>query len=125
MVDRINLGAIQQQGRVPSQPPKTKTYGGKSFEDILSDKSRGSSLKFSKHAEARLRTRKVEFTDKELSDIEEALDRAEKKGVREALILTDKTALIASAKNKTVITTVPRDELRQNVFTNIDGAVII
>ncbi|MEG0542252.1 MAG: hypothetical protein RR528_07985 [Angelakisella sp.] len=39
--------------------------------------------------------------------------------------MIDKTAYLVSVKNSKVITTVSGDELSGNVFTNIDGTVII
>ena len=50
---------------------------------------------------------------------------AQKKGLNDTLILVDRTAFIVSVKNNKVITTVNGDELKGNVFTNIDGAVIV
>ena len=42
-----------------------------------------------------------------------------------AVVLTDKAALVVSVKNRTVITAVDPASMRENVFTNIDSAVIV
>ena len=55
----------------------------------------------------------------------DAITKADSKGVQDTLILTDQAALIVSVPNRTVITAMDRGNLSGNVFTNIDGAVII
>ena len=50
---------------------------------------------------------------------------SEEKGLDDTLILIDKAAYLVSVKNNMVITTVANDELQGNVFTNIDGAVVV
>jgi flagellar operon protein len=52
------------------------------------------------------------------------VDRAAAKGSRDSLVLLDQTAMVVSVKNRTVITALGRDQARDNVFTNIDSAVI-
>ena len=39
--------------------------------------------------------------------------------------MVDDVALVVSIKNRTVITAVDKDHLKENVFTNIDSAVIV
>ena len=82
-------------------------------------------LKFSKHAENRLKSRNITIDMEQRQKINDAVLKAEKKGVKESLILMENLALVVSVKNRTVITAVNSDELKENVFTNIDGAVII
>ena len=55
----------------------------------------------------------------------DAINKADAKGVQDTLMLTDQAALIVSVPNRTVITAMDRSQLRGNIFTNIDGAVII
>jgi flagellar operon protein len=50
---------------------------------------------------------------------------ATQKGLNEPLILVDRTAFVVNVSNNKVITTVNEDSLKGNVFTNIDGAVIV
>ena len=82
-------------------------------------------LRFSKHAIERLSERHISLTNNQMSKLSNAVDKARGKGVNEALILMGDTAFIASIKNNTIITTASKDQLKENVFTNIDGAVII
>ena len=82
-------------------------------------------LKFSAHASQRLKERKIALDPATLAKVNQAVDRAEAKGVEDTLVITPDAALIVSVKNRTVITALDRSSLSGNVFTNIDGAVII
>jgi flagellar operon protein len=82
-------------------------------------------VKFSKHAMDRLQSRNIKLTKEDISKINDAVNKAAEKGVKEALIIMGSTALVTSIKNKTVITAATEENLKSNVFTNIDGAIII
>lgn len=82
-------------------------------------------LKFSAHASQRLSDRRIQLSAETMAKISDAVDRADAKGVEESLVLTPDAALIVSVKNRTVITALDRAALQGNVFTNIDGAVIV
>jgi flagellar operon protein len=82
-------------------------------------------LKFSAHASQRMQDRKIVIDSSTMQKINDAVDKAESKGLDDALILTKDAALIVSVKNRTVITAVDRNSMSGNVFTNIDGAVIV
>ena len=56
--------------------------------------------------------------------INQAVDRASEKGVKDSLVIVDDMAFIVNVKNRVVVTAVNNEELKKNVFTNIDGAVI-
>jgi len=105
----------------PSQKP-TETQGD--FGKILQEKvQQNAGVKFSKHAEMRLQSRNINLTQAQKEKIGDAVKRAEEKGVKDSLVLMDNMAFVVSVKNKTVITAVNSSELKDNVFTNIDGAV--
>jgi flagellar operon protein len=88
-------------------------------------KSQGAGpLKFSGHAQTRMQSRQIPWGAPEMERLEGAVERAAGKGARESLVLLDQTALVVSVPNRTVITVVDREQLKQNVFTNIDSAVI-
>lgn len=112
---------IQQEIQRPNQ---RLAVGKPSFEDVLSQIGKNE-LKFSKHALDRIKTRNIELSQQDLTKISDAVDRAEAKGVKEALILMNNNVFIASVKSKTIITATSEDQLKDNVFTNIDGAVIL
>jgi len=82
-------------------------------------------IKFSKHAELRLQSRNINLTQAQKDKIKEAVLKAESKGVRDSLVLMDNLAFVVNVRNRTVITAANNNELKDNVFTNIDGAVIV
>ena len=82
-------------------------------------------LKFSAHASQRLRERKIELDSAVMARVNDAIDRADAKGIDDTLVLTKDAALIVNVKNRTVITAMDRTQMMGNVFTNIDGAVIV
>lgn len=94
------------------------------FREIL-DKRLNEELKFSNHAQQRLKVRDINLSSSELDKIQEAVGKAREKGARDSLILMKNLALVVSVKNNTVITAVDEANLKENVFTNIDSAVII
>lgn len=103
---------------------KPKGKESSSFDEILKGKiNETSEVKFSKHAQMRLETRNIKISDAQKQKISKAIDKAEEKGVRDSLVLVDDIALVVNVKDRTVITAVNSNELKENVFTNIDGAV--
>jgi flagellar operon protein len=102
---------------------------GPSFSQVLADQLTAGAaqarLKFSGHAQQRLASRQINLTADDLQKIGDAVTRAAAKGARESLVLTDKAALVVSVPNRTVITAVDKSQLKENIFTNIDSAVIV
>lgn len=82
-------------------------------------------LKFSAHALQRLNDRQIKLDQQTMLRMNNAIDKAAAKGVQDTLVLTKDAALIVSVKNRTVVTAMDRNSLDGNVFTNIDGAVIV
>ena len=100
---------------------------GISFEDILKLKqglSGTDGLKFSKHASMRLEDRNISLTDDQNERLEAGVKKASEKGINESLVVLDSLAFIVNIPNKTVVTAIDQTESANNVFTNIDGAVI-
>lgn len=96
------------------------------FENILYEKiQQHESVKFSKHAQERLMSRNVKLSQNDIDNINKAVEKAAKKGVKDTLIILGSTALIANVKSKTIITAATEESLKDNIFTNIDGAIII
>jgi len=118
--------------RLPKTKEGTPGEFGKVFEQAL-NKTPGQPdlaqvqqpLKFSAHASQRLKDRKISLDAATMTKVSDAVTRAEAKGLDDTLVLTADAALIVSARNRTVITAMDRASLAGNVFTNIDGAVIV
>lgn len=122
--NNINIGRISEGQKLPEKQKVQKPEG--SFEQVLRDRiQENTGLKFSKHAELRLQARNITLNNSQKQKINEAVKKAEEKGVKDSLVLMDDIALVVNVKSKTVITAASSKDLKENVFTNIDGAVIV
>lgn len=105
-----------------------KVNVSRSFADIFSEKQNASenagALKFSKHAAGRLSERNIELSASQIDRLNAGMQAAGEKGINESLVMIDQLAFIVNVKNQTVITALDGKDSTQNVFTNIDGAVI-
>jgi flagellar operon protein len=91
---------------------------------VLRDAGASQPVQFSKHAAQRLERRGLEVDTATRARLQDGVDRAAGKGSRDAVVLVDDKAFVVSVANRTVITAVGRDQMKDHVFTNIDSAVI-
>lgn len=125
-VDMQHIIQKTKQGNYQQKSVQAQLKNGPSFEDVLSQiKKSDEGVKFSKHATQRLNERNITLSDVELTKISNAMEKADKKGIKDALIIMDNKQFVANVKNKTVITASTKELLQEQVFTKIDGAVII
>ena len=82
-------------------------------------------LTFSGHALMRMQQRQINLSLTEVQALSDAAAKAREKGARETLILADRAAFVVSVINNTVITVLDKENLKDNVFTQIDSAVVI
>ena len=123
---RINNKPILKGNRVEGPTNSRQTKTTENFNQIFQQHlEKNKELQFSKHAIQRLQERNINLSKEDISKIDNAIKTAAQKGIKETLIVMDNHAFIASVKNKTVITAAVDGQLRNNVFTNIDGAVIV
>lgn len=108
---------LQAQQPSPVRPSHT---GGPAFDEILANR-----LKVSGHAQTRLQSRELQLDKEAWERVIGGVERAAQKGAKESLVLVDDVALVVSVKNKTVITAVDQARLKDNVFTNIDSAIVV
>jgi len=85
----------------------------------------GESVRFSNHAVERMMSRGIKFSPDDMSRLNDAVGRAAAKGSKDSLVLMNDTALIVSVKNKTVVTVMDKNALKDNVFTNIDSTIVM
>ena len=120
-MDKIQNSRISDLlGNQPTQPVQPKVQDRTEFDSILQDR-----LKVSGHAQTRLQSRNIELDDAAWSRVMSGVEKAAAKGAKESLVLVDNAALVVSIKNRTVITAVDKESLKDNVFTNIDSAVVV
>jgi flagellar operon protein len=72
-----------------------------------------------------LNQRQITLSDEDWSSIERKVGEARQMGVNDSLVLVNDAALIINAKNNTVITAMDREETKTQIFTNINGTIIM
>ncbi|MGD7043687.1 TIGR02530 family flagellar biosynthesis protein [Jeotgalibacillus proteolyticus] len=98
----------------------------KSFSDELNGAIQETNkLKISKHANDRLSERRITITDSQWEKVEAKVNEAKSKGIKDSLVLLDQAALIVSIKNGTVITAMGAQDIKDHIFTDIDGTIIV
>lgn len=110
-----------------SKTKEAAKLNGRSFADIyesIRQTDAEENVKFSKHAANRLTDRNIELSNGQLDRLNSGTRQASRKGINESLVLVDDMAFIVNIKNNTVITAMDKNSSDENVFTNIDGAVI-
>ncbi|GAE24258.1 hypothetical protein JCM9140_171 [Halalkalibacter wakoensis JCM 9140] len=107
--------------RKPINKPQTNN-----FHSLLQTQLADSpNLKVSKHAQERMTSRGIEFSSDKWLTIEQKVKEAQQKGVTDSIVITNDAALVVSAKNETVITVLNREEAQSQIFTNINGTILI
>jgi len=126
---RINqpINPVRQSDNKNKANNKQKTNkSNKSFKEILNSKiNPKDEVKFSKHAKKRIDSRNIQLGEKEFDKLLNGLEKAENKGSKDSLIMVDNVAYVVSVENKTVITAIDDQNVKENVFTNIDSAVFM
>ena len=125
---RLNDAIIRQterlnntnQNQTVNDAQKTET----SFKDLL-DQQIKNTVTFTKHASIRKEQRNIEVSDSDLEKLGNACDKAQEKGIGNALIMMDNSAFIVNAADKRVITVMDKNEMKNKLFNDIDGAVFI
>ena len=125
-IEQVNDQYLNRQN--VKQSSKTSDI---SFEDILrkqqnkAELQKDSGIRFSKHASQRLETRNIQLSSEQSARLEDGVMKAQEKGIKESLVLVDSLAFIVNIPNKTVVTAIDQTDTQTNVFTNIDGAIIM
>ncbi|WP_025723728.1 TIGR02530 family flagellar biosynthesis protein [Paenibacillus polymyxa] len=125
MNDRITVGRLfpanVPPGAISQNRVNSVSKDARPFGQVLQDQV----LKLSNHAAKRLEQRGIELRSDQMAKINSAVDKAAAKGAKESLILMQDMALIVSVPNRTVVTAMDKKSMEDNVFTQIDSAVII
>jgi flagellar operon protein len=125
VTDPKAIGGIAAGGS-PAAPPvqPAQSGGAAAFGDVLASKLQTGPLKFSGHALQRIEQRGIQLDPTTMARLTSGVDRAAAKGGRNSLVLVDQNAFVVSVPNRTVITAVDRSHMKEQVFTNIDSALI-
>ena len=129
MIDQIYLpNPVQpiRTDRTQTQKPASGSQVSESpFAKVLDAKLPSQSVKFSQHAQERLKARNINFSANDLANLKGAVNSVAQKGGKESLVMMGDAALVVSIKNRTVVTAMDRSQMKGNVFTNIDSAVVV
>lgn len=123
MIDRI-----ERLTPVSGQNSVSGSQSGDAFASALRqelERTQQQTVAFSKHAMARAEERGIEVNDHLLNRLTDSVERAQAKGATNILALDRSLAFIINVPNSRVITTMSQEEMKENIFTNIDGAVIL
>ncbi len=128
MIDKIQ-GPGQIHVGAPAQPQKAEKGNG-AFGSMLREQmeagGRGAqAVNFSKHALARAEERGIELTPNLMERLSSSVEKAQEKGATNILAFDDSRAFIINIPCGRVITTMSQEEMKENIFTNIDGAVLL
>ena len=127
MIQRVS--GLQRTDAPQAQVQRRKPAGA-GFGDILQQElaraeQPSQSVAFSKHAISRAQERGIEVTPDLMDQLAGSVIRAQAKGATNILAMDAEKAFIINVPNAKVITAITQDEMRENIFTNIDGAVFL
>jgi len=98
----------------------SKPVEGNSFAETLSEVQ---NLRFSNHAQKRLEFRNINLTEDGMTRLANAVDKAEKRGGKESLVMVDDMAFIVNVRDRLVVTALDSKNRGEGVFTQIDSVV--
>ena len=129
MIGNINDLKIRQIQAEPFLPVKNSDKNQNSkqnFADILNEKlEKSESLQFSKHSKERIQQRGINVTDSLIEQLNTAADSARLKGAKDVVMIGREAAFIVNIPNNVVVTAMNGNEMKNNIFTNIDSAVLL
>lgn len=114
--------------QTPQSNRKTDT-GETAFGEVLRREQQraesGRGVAFSRHAMERAEQRGIQVDEELISHLSDSVEKAQAKGATNILAFDATRAFIINVPNGRVITTMSQEEMKENIFTNIDGAVIL
>lgn len=116
-------GLTGQTGARRTQTSQESGFGAVLQQEL--ERSQTRQVAFSKHALSRAEERGIEVTPTLLERLGDSVERAEAKGATNILALDQSLAFIVNVPNNRVITALSEAEMKDSIFTNIDGAVFL
>lgn len=124
MIERVS-SLNRQQATTPAQQAAQNNGFGAMFRQELEKVQETRDVEFSKHAISRAEERGIDITPDLIDQLRGSMIRAQAKGATNILAMDSEKAFIINVPNAKVITAITQNELKENVFTNIDGAVFL
>ena len=121
-----NAGILKLQHAQAALQTQGNTGNNVQFAELLQKESdKTQSVQFSKHAAQRVQQREIEMTDSLLNNLNQAVKKAQAKGAKDVVVIGESGAFIVNVPNNIVVTTMSGTEMKDNIFTNIDSAVLM
>ena len=111
-------GPVQQRGPAGG-------FGAMLQQELSRAEQPAQSVAFSKHAISRAQERGIEVTPDLMDQLAGSVIRAQAKGATNILAMDTEKAFIINVPSAKVITAITQEEMKENIFTNIDGAVFL
>jgi len=127
MAERIqSIQGVSQVERVQRVSRAERASGGQ-FGALLRQelKTAEPAISFSKHAQNRAAERGIQVDETLMGQLADSVERAQAKGATNILAFDATRAFIINVPHGRVITTMSQEEMEENIFTNIDGAVLL
>lgn len=129
MIENINdlkIRQLQTESLLREHKVVSAEPAKQDFSAILNEKlEKSKSLQFSKHSKERIQQRGIAMTDALIEQMNTAADSAREKGAKDVVMIGSDAAFIVNLSNNVVITAMNENEMKNNIFTNIDGAVLL
>ena len=129
MAERISsiqgVSAVERVQRVSQASRPSAGQFGALLRQEQAARAESSGVAFSKHAMARAEERGIEVTPALMDQLTSSVERAQAKGATNILAFDATRAFIINVPHGRVITTMSQEEMQENIFTNIDGAVLL
>ncbi|HCT63694.1 MAG TPA: flagellar biosynthesis protein [Lachnospiraceae bacterium] len=124
-VSNVKINAYQSKNAV--SPLRTFNSKQISFEAVLNQQyeEKGKELQLSKHAKERVLERGIDVDTQLMTTLNEAAQAARQKGATNTVLIGQDAAFVVNIPNGIIVTAISAEELKNNVFTNIDSAVLI
>ena len=118
---RVQLDRLTGTGSA-AQPSQAgaKPTGGPSFAETL---AKTQEVRFSNHAQKRMETRDIQLSPDNVNRLSDAIDKAEKRGGKNSLVMVDDMAFIVNVRERMVVTALDSGHRGEGVFTQIDSVV--
>ncbi len=107
-----------------TRPASSSGSSGLSFNDLFNQIIRPpqpEGLRISAHAQKRLDERNIIMNEALENSISKAINELAGKGAKDSLIVTREAAFLVNVPNRTVVTAMGLDEMRDGIVTNIDS----
>lgn len=109
---------VQQRGQVGA-------FGAMLQQELARNERPVQGVAFSKHAFSRAQERGIQVTPDLMDQLAGSVSRAQAKGAKNILAMDTEKAFIINVPTAKVITAITQEEMKENIFTNIDGAVFL